>query len=63
MKVEKGGRPEESRREKTHTTVMLSTLSMNGSDVRYRESDRAYSFQSWANRFCDEATVAWLKTK
>jgi hypothetical protein len=40
------------------TTVILSTLSMNGSEVRYRESERAYSFQSWAKRFCDDATVA-----
>lgn len=40
------------------TTVILSTLNMNGSEVRYRESERAYSFQSWAKRFCDDATVA-----
>lgn len=43
---------------KVHTTVMLSTLNMKGSEVRYRESERAYSFQSCANKFCDDAIAA-----
>lgn len=33
------------------TTVMVSTLSMKGSDVKYLESERVYSFQSCAKRF------------
>ena len=32
------------------TTVMVSTQTVKTSEVRYRESEIAYSFQSWANR-------------
>lgn len=42
------------------TTVMASTQSMKGSDVKYRESDSAYSFHSWANKSCEPARVACL---
>lgn len=45
------------------TAVMVSMLSMKKSDVRYRESDSAYSFHSCASTFCDDAMVAWLRTK
>lgn len=43
--------------------VMVSMLSMKKLDVKYLESDSAYSFHSCANTFCDDARVAWLKTK
>ena len=45
------------------TAVMDSIQSMKGSDVMYRESERAYSFHSWAKRPCDLGIEAWLKTK
>lgn len=32
-----------------------STERRNGSEIRYRESERAYSFQSWAKKVLREA--------
>lgn len=43
--------------------MMLSTLSMKKSEVRYRESDSAYSFHSCAKRDCEDAIVSWFRTK
>ena len=47
----------------TLTTVILSTLSMKKSEVRYRESESAYSFHSCAKSDCEDAIVSWLSTK
>ena len=47
----------------TLTTVILSTLSMKKSEVRYRESESAYSFHSCAKSDCEDAIVSWLRTK
>jgi hypothetical protein len=45
------------------TTVTLSTLSMKKSDIRYRESESAYSFHNCARSDCDDAIVVWFKMK
>lgn len=37
------------------TTVRDSMHSINGSEVMYLESERAYSFHNCANRLCDAA--------
>jgi hypothetical protein len=42
---------------------MASTQIMKGSEVRYLESDREYSFHSWANRSSELAILAWFRTK
>ena len=42
---------------------MASTHSVKGSDVKYRESDKAYSFHTWASRDCEDARREWLRTK
>lgn len=36
---------------------------MKGSEVKYLESDRAYSFHSWAKRSFEPARLAWFRTK
>lgn len=43
-----------------HTTVSVSMQSINGSETMYRESERAYSFQSWAKRACEEGMDWWF---
>lgn len=45
------------------TTVMVSTETIKGSEVRYRESEREYSFHSCAKRVCWPANEEWLSTK
>ena len=35
----------------------------NASEVKYRESDREYSFHNWPNNSCEPARVLWLSTK
>jgi hypothetical protein len=37
--------------------------SMKGSELRYRESERLYSFHSWEKRDWEEAREAWLRMK
>lgn len=43
--------------------MIVSTQIMKGSEVRYLESERAYSFHSWANRSLEPARLAWFMTK
>jgi len=53
----------EGRRREKLTPVNSSTQTINGSEVTYRKSDLAYSFQICANSSCEPAMVAWLRTK
>lgn len=43
--------------------MIVSTQIMKGSEVKYLESDKAYSFHSWAKRSFEPATLACLMTK
>lgn len=45
------------------TAVIVSTQIMKGSEVKYLESDSAYSFHSWAKRLLELARLSWLMTK
>ena len=45
------------------TAVMVSMQSTNGSEVRYLESEKAYSFHSWPNRSCFGPIDLWLTEK
>lgn len=36
---------------------------MKGSEVKYLESDKEYSFHSWAKRSFEAARLAWFTTK
>jgi hypothetical protein len=40
------------------TTVIDSTHSIKGSDVKYRESESAYSFHNCPKRLCEAARLA-----
>lgn len=40
------------------TAVIVSTQIMKGSEVKYLESDRAYSFHSWAKRSLELARLS-----
>jgi len=52
-----------ARRVMSLTAVSVSMQRMNGSEVRYLESESAYSFHNCENRACDFGMVAWLITK
>lgn len=45
------------------TAVTPSIQNRNASEVRYRESEREYSFHSCEKRDCSPARVLWLTTK
>ena len=45
------------------TAVMVSMHRTKGSDVRYLESDIAYSFQNWPKRSLAGAMRVWLTEK
>lgn len=45
------------------TAVIVSMHRTKGSDVRYLESAREYSFHSCPNRSCAGAIRVWLKAK
>ena len=45
------------------TAVTVSMHKTNGSEVRYLESEKEYSFHSWPNRSCLPGMFAWLKAK
>lgn len=45
------------------TAVTVSIHNTKGSEVRYRESDQAYSFQSWPKKSPLPAILAWLNEK
>lgn len=45
------------------TAVIASIETRNESEVRYRESDSEYSFQSWPNSSWDPARDLWWTTK
>lgn len=46
-----------------HTAVTASMDTKNTSEVKYRESEREYSFHSWENKLWPPASVLWLRTK
>lgn len=46
-----------------YTTVQVSIQSTSGSEDRYLESDKAYSFHSWPKKSCMLAILPWLITK
>jgi hypothetical protein len=45
------------------TAVMVSMQSTKGSEVKYRESERAYSFHSWPKRSFAEPMRVWFSMK
>ena len=45
------------------TAVMVSIHKTKGSCVKYRESESAYSFQSWPKTSCNEPMLRWLIAK
>lgn len=50
-------------RSRAPTAVTVSIHNTKGSEVRYRESDQAYSFQSWPKKSPLPAILAWLYEK
>ena len=46
-----------------HTAVTVSMHKTNGSEVKYLESEKEYSFHSCPNRSCLPGMFAWLKAK
>lgn len=54
---------ERGERDERHTAVMVSMHSTNGSEVKYLESDSAYSFHSCPKRSCFGPIRVWLTEK
>ena len=45
------------------TAVIASMATRNESEVKYRESEREYSFHSWPKSSWEPARETWLTTK
>ena len=48
---------------RVHTAVAVSMHNTKGSEVRYLESERAYSFHNWPKNSCEDAMRVWFKEK